>query len=160
MKKTIKQVFSKFYFRVLPLALVVVICFAGGGRAFAGLLGNPAETTTKEIRERANAGLTGNYVEDTQAVVNSMRYAVNLPPNAADKKVAQADTRYKITAYASRYRRDSEKLGLISFTTLRTALNALASYYNGTTKRSVPEKVRDRVLVELDRVESALAQGR
>jgi photosystem II Psb27 protein len=48
---------------------------------------------------------------------------------------------------------------LRSYTTLRTALNNLGSYYTRSTKRVVPQKVRDRVLVELDRVEQALAQG-
>ncbi len=129
--------------------------------AEAALIGSGKKVTTnKEIIEQANAGITGNYVEDTQILVKSLRYSVGLDPNDPEKANAQADARFKINSYASRYRRDSEKLGLTSFTTLRTALNALASYYNGTTKRSVPPKVRDRVIMELDRVDQALAQGR
>ncbi|MDX1978429.1 MAG: photosystem II protein Psb27 [Pseudanabaenaceae cyanobacterium bins.68] len=115
--------------------------------------------STKEMRELVSGGLTGNYAEDTNAVVKSLRYAITLPKDAPDKSAAQQDAKYKINAFASRYRRDGDKLRLTSFTTLRTALNSLASYYNSTAKRRVPDKVRDRVLVELDRVELALAQG-
>ncbi len=105
-------------------------------------------------------GLTGNYAEDTLAVVKSLRYTVQLPKDAPDRPTAQADARSKISAFAARYHANTESSTLYSYTTLRTALNALASYYNGSTRRGVPEKVRDRVLVELDRVEAALAQGR
>jgi photosystem II Psb27 protein len=154
--------------RLVAIALVAVIFLVGisfndslSNSAEAALIGSGQKVTTnKEILEQANAGMTGNYVEDTQAVVNSLRYAVGLDPKDPKKSEAQTDARFKINSYASRYRRDSEKLGLTSFTTLRTALNALASYYNGTTKRSVPPKVRDRVILELDRVDQALAQGR
>jgi photosystem II Psb27 protein len=115
--------------------------------------------STKEMRELVSGGLTGNYGSDTTAVVKSLRYAVTLPKDAPDKNIAQQDAKYKINAFASRYRRDGDKLRLTSFTTLRTALNSLASYYNSTAKRKVPDKVRDRVLIELERVELALAQG-
>jgi photosystem II Psb27 protein len=150
--------------RLVALALAAVIMLVGNSfssNAEAALIGSGKKVTTnKEILEKANAGITGNYAEDTKAVVDSLRYAVGLDPKDPKKSEAQTDARYKINSYASRYRRDSEKLGLTSFTTLRTALNALASYYNGTTKRSVPPKVRDRVILELDRVDQALAQGR
>ncbi|AFY73324.1 hypothetical protein Syn7502_01221 [Synechococcus sp. PCC 7502] len=160
MTKNSISFFSSLTTRLIALALVAVI-FWVGGNADAALIGSGQKVTTnKEILEKANAGMTGNYVEDTKAVVKSLRYAVGLDPKDPNKIAAQTDARYKINAYASRYRRDSEKLGLTSFTTLRTALNALASYYNGTTKRSVPPKVRDRVILELDRVDIALEQGR
>jgi len=140
MKKNITALFSKFWSRFLALTLVAVI----------GLTGCGADP----------GGLTGNYVSDAEAVIKSLRYAIELPDKDAGRVAAQADARGKINAFASRYRRDADKLKLSSFTTLRTALNGLASYYNTTSKRSVPVKVRDRVLVELDRAETALSQGR
>lgn len=160
MIKTLVPFFTSLTRRLVALGLVAVIMLVGSN-AEAALIGSGKKVTTnKEILEQANAGITGNYTEDTKAVVDSLRYAVGLDPKDPKKSEAQTDARYKINSYASRYRRDSEKLGLTSFTTLRTALNALASYYNGTTKRSVPPKVRDRVILELDRVDQALAQGR
>lgn len=140
MKKYLAQVFNSFLTRFVCIALVATIGLVGCGSDLGGL--------------------TGNYVSDTQAVIQSLRYAIGLSASDTNRKTAQADARSKINAFASRYRRDPDKLSLASFTTLRTALNALASYYNGTTKRAVPEKVRDRVLIELERVEAALAQGR
>jgi photosystem II Psb27 protein len=160
MIKALTPFFSMLVQRMVALILVAVIIFLGSN-AEAALIGSGKKVTTnKEILEKANAGITGNYMEDTKAVVDSLRLAVSLDPKDPKKSEAQTDARFKINSYASRYRRDSEKLGLTSFTTLRTALNALASYYNGTTKRSVPPKVRDRVILELDRVDQALAQGR
>jgi photosystem II Psb27 protein len=72
----------------------------------------------------------------------------------------KTSARYKINAYVSRYRADHDKGGLFSYTTMSTALNTLAGYYNGTTKKAIPVKVRDRLLMEFERAELALAQGR
>jgi photosystem II Psb27 protein len=140
MKKSIANFVSRLLPRFLALLLVAAI----------GLVGCAADP----------GGLTGNYTDDTLVVVKSLRYAVQLPTDAADRAEAQADARTKINAFAARYHLNTESANLYSYTTMRTALNALASYYNGTTRRSVPEKVRDRVLVEFERVEAALAQGR
>jgi photosystem II Psb27 protein len=140
MKRKIANFFTGLLPRLISLLLVASIALVGCGT-------DPG-------------GLTGNYPEDTLAVVKSLRYTVQLPMDAPDRMAAQADARSKINSFAARYHLNTESTTLYSYTTLRTALNALASYYNGTTRRSVPEKVRDRVLVELDRVEAALAQGR
>lgn len=140
MKAKISGLFSQFKSIFLALSLVAVLALTACGTD--------------------SGGLTGNYAGDAEAVIKSLRYAIELPANDVGRNAAQAEARSKITAFTSRYRRDSEKLTLSSFTTLRTALNGLASYYNTTSKRSVPAKVRDRVLIELDRAEAALAQGR
>jgi len=130
--------------------------------AMAGLFGDRSQKvmTTKEIRELVNAGLTGNYVEDTNAVIKSLRYAVNLPADAPDRASAESDAHYKINAYAARYRINSDKSSLYSYTTMRTVLNTLAGYYNGNSRKSVPPKTKERVLLELERAENALNQGR
>lgn len=161
-KTVLKTVLKTKGRRLIAIALGFLLTFITLTPSVeAALIGSGQKVkTNREILEEANAGITGNYVEDTKAVVNSLRYAIELDPKDPNKTAAQTDARFKINSYASRYRRDTEKLGLTSFTTLRTALNALASYYNGTTKRSVPPKVRDRVILELDRVDQALAQGR
>jgi photosystem II Psb27 protein len=142
--KSMKRNIIKFISGVLPRLIALLLVAA------IGLVGCTTDP----------GGLTGNYTEDTQAVVKSLRYAVQLPADAADRPTAQADARSKINAFAARYHLNTESTSLYSYTTLRTALNALATYYNGSSRRSVPEKVRDRVLVELDRVDAALAQGR
>jgi hypothetical protein len=59
-------------------------------------------------------GLTGNYIEDTQAVVKSLRYTVNLPKDAPERPAAQAEARAKIGAYAARYHLNTESTTLSS----------------------------------------------
>jgi photosystem II Psb27 protein len=161
----------RFFMRFLwHLALTIVFvssCYFGVFQvnpqpSQAGLLGNRSQKvmTTKEIREQVNAGLTGDYESDTKAVIDSLRYAVTLPPTAPDRDQAESDAHFKINAYSARYRINSEKASLYSYTTMRTLVNNLAAYYNGSTRKSVPQKTKDRVLLEMDRVESALNQGR
>lgn len=149
-------------FIILILGIALWITGWGSLPANAGLLTRSRENviSTKELRETLNAGLTGNFEKDTLLVIGALRETLALADNDAKKSAAVTDARYKISAYASRYRADPEKSGLFSYTTMRTALNSLASYYNSTARRSVPDKVRDRVLVELARAETAIGQGR
>jgi photosystem II Psb27 protein len=154
------------FFRHFALTVVfVAVCYVGvwhSQPAHAGLFGNRSQKvmTTKEIREQVNAGLTGDYESDTKAVIASLRYAVNLPPDAPDREQAESDAHFKINAYAARYRINSEKASLYSYTTMRTLLNNLAAYYNGSTRKPVPQKTKERVLEEMERVELALSEGR
>lgn len=153
------QIFGRSAIALALVALMVVGSFVPA--ANAALFTRKSDAlTTKEIQTLVNAGLTGNYVEDTTGTIATLRDAVNLPANDENRAVVKTSARYKINAYVSRYRADREKSGLYSYTTMLTALNTLAGYYNGSTKRAVPEKVRDRLLQEFDRAEAALAQGR
>ncbi|MGV2828063.1 photosystem II protein Psb27 [Myxosarcina sp. GI1(2024)] len=132
--------FSKKYLsRLLALVLVVVISLMGCGS-------NPS-------------GLTGNYSQDTIAVLESLRTAIELPEDAPNKKDVVFDARRKISDYASRYRRDSKTSGLRSFTTMQTALNAIAGYYSSYGNRPLPEKLKKRLNQEFRQVEIALKRG-
>ncbi|MFM7602712.1 MAG: photosystem II protein Psb27 [Pseudanabaena sp.] len=139
--------------------LVVISSFTPS--ANAALFTRKSEVlSTKEIQTLVNAGLTGNYVADTTDTIKTLREAINLSEDAENRAEVKTSARYKINAYVSRYRADREKSGLYSYTTMLTALNTLAGYYNGSIKRAVPAKVRDRLLQEFDRAEAALTQGR
>ena len=141
------------------IAVVVLGSFAP--EANAALFTKKADAlTTKEVQALVNAGLTGNYVADTTDTIKTMRETVNLPENAENRIAVKTSARYRINAYVSRYRADRDKSGLYSYTTMSTALNTLAGYYNGSMKRAIPAKTRDRLLQEFDRAEAALAQGR
>ena len=146
----------------IAFGLVVLVLIGGfAPEANAALFSRNGENlTTKEVQTLVNAGLTGNYVADTTDTIKTLREAINLPENAENRSAVKTAARYKINAYISRYRADREKNGFYSYTTMTTALNTLAGYYNGTSKRAVPAKVRDRLVQEFDRAESALAQGR
>jgi photosystem II Psb27 protein len=125
--------------RLLALILVVAIGLVGCGGS--------------------QAGLTGNYQQDTLSVVNSLRTAIELPEDAPDKAAAQAEARQLINEFASRYRRDGAVSNSQSFTTMRTALNALAGHYSSYPNRPVPEKLKQRLEQEFRQVEAAIKRG-
>jgi|SRR5579883_1299915 len=129
---------KRYWSRLLALALVLVI----------GLIGCSSPDN-----------LTGDYRQDTLSVVNTLRNALELPQNSPDKAAVQAEARKKINDFAARYQRNSAVAGLNSFTTMRTALNSLAGHYSSYPNRPVPQKLKDRLEQEFQRVEAALRRG-
>ena len=130
---------KKYLSRLLALVLVVSLSLVGCGS-------NPS-------------GLSGNYREDTIAVLDNLRTAIELPDDASDKKEIVTLARRQISDYASRYRRNDKTAGLRSFTTMQTALNAIAGYYSSYGNRPVPEKLRKRLDQEFKQVEISLKRG-
>ena len=120
--------------------------------AVIGLTGCSAATDTA-------AGLTGNYNDDTLALIDSLRESITLPADAPNKVEAQAEAKQRINDFASRYRRDGKVANLSSFSTMRTALNALAGHYSSYPNRPVPQKLQDRLEQEFKQVEGALRRG-
>ena len=132
--------FSKKYLsRILALILVVAI-------GLMGCSSNPS-------------GLSGNYSQDTIAVLENLRTAIDLPDDASNKKEVVTLARRQISDYASRYRRNPKTSGLRSFTTMQTALNAIAGYYSSYGNRPVPEKLKTRLNQEFRQVEISLKRG-
>ncbi|NMG07085.1 photosystem II protein Psb27 [Brasilonema sp. UFV-L1] len=128
-----------YWSRLLALVLVVVL----------GLMGCNSSP----------GGLTGDYRQDTLAVVNTLRTAIELPQDSPDRVSLEAEARKKINDFAARYQRDGSVSGLASFTTMRTALNSLAGHYSSYPNRPVPQKLKERLEQEFDRVEVALMRG-
>lgn len=104
----------------------------------------------------APGALSGDYRQDTLAVIESIRGALDLPDDSPDKAEAQAQARQEINDFSARYRRNGSLLKLSSFTTMRTALNSLAGHYSSYPNRPVPKKLKDRLEVEFKQVEAAL----
>ncbi|MCL1468807.1 photosystem II protein Psb27 [Argonema galeatum] len=129
---------KRYLSRLLALVLVVTI----------GLIGCSGSTS-----------ITGDYRQDTLALVNTLRTAIELPDDSPDKAAAQAEARTRINDFAARYRRDNSLTTLRSFTTMRTALNNLAGHYSSYPNRPVPEKLKDRLEQEFKQVEAALKRG-
>ena len=125
---------------LVALVLVVVI----------GLTGCSSNSAT---------GLTGDYRQDTLALLQSLRAAIELPQDAPNKAEAQAEARETINDFASRYRRDTSVANLSSFTTMRTALNSLAGHYSSYPNRPLPQKLKNRLEQEFRQVENALKRG-
>ncbi len=130
---------KRYLSRLLALVLVVAI-------GLVGCSNNPS-------------GLTGNYSQDTLAVVGALKTAIELPNDAPDKAAVQTEARQKINDFFARYRRDSSLKTLRSFTTMQTALNSLAAHYTSYPNRPIPEKLKQRLKLEFNQVESAIRQG-
>ncbi|MBW4461021.1 MAG: photosystem II protein Psb27 [Nodosilinea sp. WJT8-NPBG4] len=126
--------------RLLALVLVAVVGLTGCSAGTSGML-------------------TGDYRQDTLMLVDSLRTSINLPEDDPAKVEAQAEAKAVISDFASRYRRDTSVANLSSFTTMRTALNAIAGHYSSYPNRPLPEKLKTRVEQELKQVESALKRG-
>ena len=102
--------------------------------------------------------LTGNYKEDTLAMVKLLRTTIDLAPDAPDRSAMQDEAKKKINEFASRYRRGSV-LKLNSYTTMRTAINSLAGHYTSYPNRPVPAKMKKRLISEFRQVEASLGRG-
>lgn len=132
----IKSMFKQ----ILALTLVVVVSVVG----LAGCSG-------------ADTGLTGNYRQDTLTVLDTLRTTLELSVDDPEREEMREKAREQLNDYTARYRRDDEIAGLRSFTTMQTALNALANYYTSAyATRPIPEKVKDRVSQEFAQVERSL----
>ncbi len=103
--------------------------------------------------------LTGDYRQDTLAVVNTLRKAIDISADSPDKTAVQAEARRKINDFSARYQRASSVSTLNSFTTMRTALNSLAGHYSSHPNRPIPDKLKARLEEEFTRVEKSLQRG-
>lgn len=105
------------------------------------------------------SGLTGNYSQDTLKVIETITQVIDLPTDAPNQKELQTTARQEINDYISRYRRNSNSGGLRSFTTMQTALNSLAGYYTAYGARPLPEKLKQRLQLELKQAKVAVERG-
>ncbi|MGL4499217.1 MAG: photosystem II protein Psb27 [Planktothrix sp.] len=131
---------KKYISRLLALVLVAAITLVGCSGSPSGML-------------------TGNYSKDTLVVVDSLRTAILLPEDAPQKAEAQGQAKEIINEFIARYRRDSAVTTLSSFTTMRTALNALAGHYSSYPNRPIPDKLKERLEQEFKQVEVAVSRG-
>ena len=97
--------------------------------------------------------MTGDYAKDTVKVSKSLKEAVILPKEDQEESVSNEDTVFLITDYISRYRSRPQVNQTLSFTTMQTALNALAGHYKTFPNRPVPQKLKDRLSDELSKAE-------
>ena len=107
----------------------------------------------------ASGGLSGNYVEDTVAVADSLLATIALPADDPGRGVAETEARGLINDYVARYRPRASVNGLASFTTMQTALNSLAGHYANYPNRPVPDSLRERLTKELQKAERGVVRG-
>jgi photosystem II Psb27 protein len=104
-------------------------------------------------------GLTGNYVDDTVSVAQTLLTTIALPQDDPGHDQAEADVRRLINDYMARYRPRRDVNGLGSFTTMQTALNSLAGHYANYANRPLPDALRSRLEKELQRASTSVVRG-
>ena len=97
----------------------------------------------------AKTSMTGDYTKDTISVVKTLQIAVATPKDASDSDEIRDESLTLITDYISRYRNRGMVNKTQSFTTMQTALNAMAGHYKNFATRPLPEKLKERLNKEL-----------
>ncbi len=135
-RQRLKQLFSR-------LALALVLCLSLALTACSS----------------ANTGLSGNYVEDTVAVADSLLSTIALGPDDPARAEAEIEARSLSNGYVARYRPRSSVNGLGSFTTMQTAINSMAGHYTNYPNRPLPEALKERIAKELKKAETNATRG-
>ena len=101
----------------------------------------------------AQSNMSGDYAKDTISVVKALKGAIETPKDASNKDEVREDSLSLITDYISRYRNRGLVNKTQSFTTMQTALNAMAGHYKNFASRPLPEKLKERLNKELSLAE-------
>jgi len=99
--------------------------------------------------EASGALMSGDYISDTISVAKSLQETIAIPTEDEDQSEAKSETIQLITAYISRYRNRSQVNKTLSYTTMQTALNAMAGHYKTFPNRVLPDQLKDRLNNEL-----------
>ena len=124
---------SKIFHRVFIFTLSFVTSVT--------LLGYPALA--------AKSNMTGDYTKDTVSVVKTLKGVIYTPKDAPNKEEIREEALSVITDYISRYRNRGMVNTTQSFTTMQTALNAMAGHYKNFATRPLPDNLKERLNKEL-----------
>ena len=130
--KKMPELFSKFFAK----AISFIICIS----IFLGVLDSPSYA--------AKTSMTGDYAKDTISVIKNLQTAVDIPKDSPDKNEVRDQSLALITDYISRYRNRGMVNKTQSFTTMQTALNAMAGHYKNFASRPLPDKLKERLTKE------------
>ena len=97
--------------------------------------------------------MTGDYAKDTISVVKTLQTAVDTPKDSPNKDEVRTEALTLITDYISRYRNRGMVNKTQSFTTMQTALNAMAGHYKNFSARPLPDKLKERLTKEFSLAE-------
>jgi len=97
--------------------------------------------------------MTGDFAKDTISVSSTLKETITLPKEGKGLSEPEKDAVFLISDYISRYRNRSQINTSTTFTTMQTALNALAGHYKTFANRPVPENLKDRLNKELSKAE-------
>ncbi len=133
MIKKMFKTLSKIFHRVFIFTLSFVTSIT--------LLGHPAFA--------AKSNMTGDYTKDTVSVVKTLKGVIDTPKDAPNKEEVREEALSVITDYISRYRNRGMVNTTQSFTTMQTALNAMAGHYKNFATRPLPDNLKERLNKEL-----------
>ena len=97
--------------------------------------------------------MTGDYAKDTISVVKILQTAVDTPKDSPNKDEVRTEPLTLLTDYISRYRNRGMVNKTQSFTTMQTALNAMAGHYKNFASRPLPDKLKERLTKEFSLAE-------
>ena len=97
----------------------------------------------------AKSNMTGDYTKDTVSVVKTLKEVIETPKDSPNKEEVREEALSVITDYISRYRNRGMVNKTQSFTTMQTALNAMAGHYKNFATRPLPDKLKERLNKEL-----------
>ena len=97
----------------------------------------------------AQSNMTGDYTKDTVSVVKTLKEVIETPKDASNKEEVREQALSVITDYISRYRNRGMVNTTQSFTTMQTALNAMAGHYKNFATRPLPDNLKERLNKEL-----------
>ena len=101
----------------------------------------------------AKTFMTGDFTKDTISVSTTLKETITLPKEDKGLSEAEKEAVFLISDYISRYRNRSQVNTSTTFTTMQTALNALAGHYKTFSSRPVPENLKERLNKELSKAE-------
>ena len=135
--KRITLPLNKYLIKALSFCIGLIICFV----------------LTISPSYAAQSTMSGDYPKDTITVVKALKGAIDTPKDAPNKDEVREESLSLITDYISRYRNRGLVNKTQSFTTMQTALNAMAGHYKNFASRPLPEKLKERLNKELSLAE-------
>ena len=97
----------------------------------------------------ARSLMSGQYSKDTISVAQSLQETIEIATDDERKATSEAEAGQLIRDYIGRYRNRPEVNSTMSFTTMQTALNAMAGHYKTFANRPLPEDLKERLTKEL-----------
>ena len=135
--KNKSKLFFRNLFKFLSFAFSLIIVFA--------LLNEPSYAV--------KTSMTGDYAKDTISVAKTLQTAVDTPKDSPNEELVRDEALKLITDYISRYRNRGMVNKTQSFTTMQTALNAMAGHYKNFANRPLPDKLKERLTKEFSLAE-------
>ncbi len=102
--------------------------------------------------------MSGDFAKDTISVAQSLKGTIALADDDETLSESKDEALGLITAYISRYRNRPNLNSTSSFTTMQTALNAMAGHYKTFSNRPLPENLKERLNKELTRAEKIVVK--